>query len=201
MSSSRTTHAALAWALAAACAAGGPAITKLDGKVGVLVELVPSDAVNLDHVEYQWEVVRAPDGSTAVAPHGAANGAFSPDRRGGYVIDRWVRSGITDDLIDEFVISATGAAPHAVATVPGTVPVSVLITLDGTASSSPEARPLTYRWRIHDRPRGSAATLDALTGPTVTLTPDVIGSYQIELEAFDGELWSAPAEAYIQVTH
>lgn len=43
---------------------------------------------------------------------------------------------------------------------------------------------LGHTWTLVDRPIGSSAALSALDGPTTTLTPDVPGSYLVQLETF-----------------
>ncbi len=44
----------------------------------------------------------------------------------------------------------------------------------------------SWRWRFKDRPTGSASTLSSPTSAQVTFTPDVAGSYLIELKVDEG---------------
>lgn len=46
----------------------------------------------------------------------------------------------------------------------------------------------TWRWRMVDKPTGSAAVLSAPTAAEVTFTPDISGSYMVELVIDEGQL-------------
>lgn len=43
---------------------------------------------------------------------------------------------------------------------------------------------LGFRWTLLDRPAGSSASLSATLTPTTQITPDVAGSYMVQLETF-----------------
>lgn len=67
------------------------------------------------------------------------------------------------------------------------------MTLDGQGSSDPDNGPqaLTFTWRLVSKPATSQLTNAAITDAqtaTPSLTPDVVGSYVLELEVFDGAL-------------
>jgi mono/diheme cytochrome c family protein len=65
------------------------------------------------------------------------------------------------------------------------VAVGSPVQLDGSASSDPEGTALTFNWSVTQAPAGSTATVVNPTTPT--FTPDVAGSYTIQLEVSDGE--------------
>lgn len=70
-------------------------------------------------------------------------------------------------------------------------------TLDGSASFDPDARLLTFHWRLQHAPRGSAATLVDPTQPNPTFTPDVPGKYKFELVVSNGSQDSRPAHVTV----
>lgn len=62
--------------------------------------------------------------------------------------------------------------------------VEDLIVLDGSASSDPEGDPLVFEWTLL-APARSQSGLDDSTAGVVAFTPDVAGSYRVELRTYD----------------
>ena len=89
-------------------------------------------------------------------------------------------------------INPNNAAPiaNAGADLSGVEDEEVLI--DGSASSDPDANPLTYNWQIVTYPTGSTATLSSPTEATTLFTPDIEGTYVIQLIVNDGLVDSEP---------
>ena len=67
-----------------------------------------------------------------------------------------------------------------------TVPVNVLVQLDGSRSASPNGGFLTYQWSLFSKPGGSASTLNNGTVANPTFLPDTVGSYVLHLVVNDG---------------
>ncbi|MEK6476867.1 PKD domain-containing protein [Catalinimonas sp. 4WD22] len=65
------------------------------------------------------------------------------------------------------------------------VTVGSAAALDGSGSSDPDGDALSYSWSISQRPDGSNASLSATSAQT-TFTPDVVGTYQLQLSVSDG---------------
>lgn len=82
--------------------------------------------------------------------------------------------------------------PVAVAGADELATVGTPLALDGSASWDPENDPLSYAWRLLERPLGSGAELFASDQVDPVLIADVAGDYTVELTVFDGELFSAP---------
>lgn len=191
----------LAAVLVCGACADAPPVVEFDAQATVPLLLAPAFDIERDHdTHYRWDLVEVPAGSVALAPSEDAPAAtFTPDLRGYYLIERWVDSGISSDLSHRIVVHVAGVPPQAIAALTaGVVHVGQSVAIDGTTSKSPEHLALTYRWRLASRPAGSIALLSGSDGPTVSVTPDVAGSYVVELDVFDGELWSSrPADVSV----
>jgi hypothetical protein len=120
--------------------------------------------------------------------------------RGIYVYDRWFVGPAAEQLSYHVIVTVIGAAPIAVVVGPSTVAVGEGATLDGSTSTSPENRALSFQWRLALRPDTSTAGLADTASATLTFVPDVAGDYMIELRVFDGELWSQPATTMLAAT-
>ena len=69
--------------------------------------------------------------------------------------------------------------------------------LNGIASSDEDGNPLSYRWRIADKPANSIAQLNNVNAIQAKLTIDLKGSYRIELIVNDGQVDSQPVNVVI----
>ena len=63
--------------------------------------------------------------------------------------------------------------------------VGRLVTLDGSGND-PDDDDLTYAWSFTSRPTGSQAALSNATLPSATFTPDLPGTYTVQLIVDDG---------------
>ena len=59
------------------------------------------------------------------------------------------------------------------------------VILDGSASSDPDSDVLAYAWQIIQSPPGSNATLLSFDSINTGFTPDVVGTYRVELTVSD----------------
>src|SRR6185295_12448908 len=73
-------------------------------------------------------------------------------------------------------------APIAIATAPSDVSSGSFVQLDGTQSTDPQSREITYSWTIVTRPLGSNATLIDANTATPSFQADVPGTYVLELK-------------------
>jgi hypothetical protein len=77
--------------------------------------------------------------------------------------------------------------------------VAVPIKLNGTRSSDPEGRPLSYQWQLLEQPAGSHASIGIPKSATPDFTADTIGVYRVQLTVNDGFQNSAPVRFVINV--
>ncbi len=78
--------------------------------------------------------------------------------------------------------------------------VGATIALDGRASCDPEEGVLTYAWTLAAAPAGSGWPISDASAAQASITPDVVGSYRVELRVIDSEgATSDPAFLVIEV--
>ncbi len=77
--------------------------------------------------------------------------------------------------------------PKAIANInPTEVEVGQKVTLDGSGSSDPENTPLTFLWKLIDRPAGSTVKIVDADQETASFVPDKEGDYKLQLQVSDG---------------
>lgn len=139
---------------------------------------------------YAWTISSAPAGSMAtLADAGSALPTLVPDVAGDYTIDLVVTDASNQaSPADQVVVTAAepNAAPTADAGADATTATNVAIQLDGSNSSDPDLDPLTFQWSLASAPTGSAAILAGDTSATPTFSPDLPGTYVVELVVNDG---------------
>ena len=147
-----------------------------------------SDADN-EGLSYQWEIQTKPEGSAAQLDDAtAATPSFTADVDGTYVVSLTVNDGKVDSSPDNLSVVATTAnsAPVANAGADQRVPIGAQVNLDGGASSDANGDTLTFRWQFSSVPAGSSADLLNPDAQIATFTPDVAGTYVVNLTVNDG---------------
>lgn len=193
-------------------AAPGPSQTV---RVGAVVNLDGSGSYDEDGdtLLFRWSL-QAPAGSSAVLRDARAFATtFNADVVGQFVATLVVSNGKVESAPVTVTITAfaqdepptnnatpnTGNPPPtpnnppvADAGVDRQVMVNEPVTLDGMRSNDPDGDPLTFAWSLVNRPPSSTLAIAIADQPTLIITPDVQGAFQIRLIVSDGELTSNP---------
>jgi hypothetical protein len=140
-----------------------------------------------------WALLSKPVGSTAtLSANTGVNTNFIPDLVGNYIVQLVVQD-LNTGLSQAHTVSVTAQqgpvavvsgqpTPVALITAPGLVSAAgVPVTLRGSGSYSPDGSVLSYQWSLLNKPATSAATLTAPTQADLSFTPDINGSYTLQL--------------------
>ena len=142
---------------------------------------------------YNWALTQKPGGSNATISNATSvMPTFVADLPGNYTILLTVGNG-TDSSSASVTVSTTHSAPVANAGPNQTVKLNATVTLNGSGSSSPDGRSLTYKWNL-TAPSGSLATLSATNVISPSFLVDKFGTYTAQLIVNDG-LSDSPASA------
>jgi hypothetical protein len=97
-------------------------------------------------------------------------------------------------------VTIENSAPVAEAGPDQTVFVGDTVTLDGSASADVDGNSLSFSWAFIDVPGGSTAVLSDGSAENPTFTPDLTGTYEVQLIVNDGEV-DSPADQVVITTN
>jgi hypothetical protein len=147
-------------------------------------------------LSYLWNFDFIPSGSLLtndnIAGRDQANASFIPDVDGSYIISLTVSDSELSSAGTVHIMATTpNVPPNADAGVDITIYLGQTAILDGSASNDPDngPQPLSYRWSFVAVPAGSLLSNDDISGADTvspSFTPDISGTYVIELMVSDG---------------
>lgn len=175
----------------------------LSGPVGGTVTLDGSQSYDPDGdaITYQWILTTVPAGSAAALSNPAVvNPSLTLDKPGNYIAQLVVNDGQANSDPAQVAINTINSPPVANAGLSQSVPVGTLVTLDGSGSSDADNDSLSYAWSFTAKPAGSLAVLANATAVNPTFTPDLDGSYVVQLKVNDGKVDSAPSTVTVLAT-
>jgi uncharacterized repeat protein (TIGR01451 family) len=145
---------------------------------------------------YMWTFKQVPEESALqdgdIGNANQAQARFEPDVAGTFVLMLQVLDGQDTDVDETIVIvSEPNVSPNASAGADQTVSLGDDVVLDGTASNDPDTGPKSpsFSWRFVSLPAGSSLTNADITDADAVVsrfTPDVVGSYVVQLKMSDG---------------
>lgn len=143
-----------------------------------------------EELEFAWEVVERPEGSSAqLVDGGSAVARFTPDAAGEYVFEATVDDGeqMASGRFRLEVVEASSEPPVAEAGADEVLSVGSEAVLDASGSSDPDGDTLAYGWAFVSKPAASETTLESPDSVITTFVLDVPGTYEVGLTVTDGE--------------
>ena len=126
---------------------------------------------------------------------------LSPGTSYCYQVAAFDEAGNLSDLSDEACIATQeppNEPPVASLSSPATVQVGSPANFDGSASSDPNGDLLGYQWELVTAPFRSFVSVSPVgDGSSAVITPDIAGTYEVELTVDDGEYLSDPASTSV----
>jgi len=182
----------------------GPDQSLALGETAVLDGSASSDPDNFpDPLTFQWTLVSVPAGSSVTDADldnaTTSVASLTSDILGDYVVRLTVSDG-QNSAVDEAVVRAENQAPVADAGPDRHVETGVEVILNGSGSFDPDGEVITYAWTLQTAPATSALTTADLVGadtPNPGITPDVDGSYTLQLIVNDGLASSDPDDVVL----
>jgi len=155
-------------------------------------------------LDYQWSITGKPVGSAATLDFPTSDmPSFVAVLVGTYDVELVVtdEDGASSSA-DPVQISTNNIAPTSDAGVDQLVIIGDPVLLDGSGSTDPEGdEPLTFAWAFTSVPGGSIAALSGDNTAFPSFTPDLEGSYVVELTASDFIGPGAPDSVEITATN
>lgn len=144
----------------------------------------------------RWQIVAQPAGSAvALSDVNSPTPSFTPSHLGEYRFGLVATDGEMPSALDEQLVTVIAQVlpPVADAGDALTVRRGKPVSLDGSGSSDPQARPLGYAWTLVLQPDGSAAALTGANTATPQFAPEVAGLYRAQLVVNNGSHDSEPS--------
>jgi hypothetical protein len=166
--------------------------------LGALVSLDASGSTDpdLDPLSISWKLTQQPAGSTASLASGGATARIQPDMLGTYKVkvsaldskgasSETEVSLVVNNRVPNALMSVFAAPTSPKTQTSFTTAVGYDVLLGAGASTDPDGDPLTYKWELVSKPAGSAMMMTTNGNVVQTISPDVMGLYQVRLTVSD----------------
>jgi hypothetical protein len=175
-------------------------VSSVEPNVAVTLDGSASRDVDGNTLTYSWSIASKPSGSSAPLTNPTSyNPTFTPDVGGNYVIWLVVNDGTESSAPAVITVKVSATTPTANAGADQIVKQGATVSLDGSASSDPNGKTLTFIWSFESIPSGSAAILTNSASDAPTFIADCIGKYIVKLVVNNGDEDSQPDSVVVRV--
>ncbi len=123
-------------------------------------------------------------GAVVIPPSGSST-TFTANAPGEYTVTLTAAPGSAPTNIASATIHVN-TIPAAAVSGPSSAEAGTPVSFSGTESSDPDGQTIAFRWVLVSRPEGSFATLLPAGFDNASMTPDVVGEYEVGLRVDDG---------------
>ncbi|NOZ88048.1 MAG: PKD domain-containing protein [Deltaproteobacteria bacterium] len=159
-----------------------------------------------DPITYHWSFSSLPQGSSLddsdIQDNNKSTARFTPDKKGTYLLLLTATDWDAASASDTAQVESLNNPPVADISGPDTASPGDKVDLDGSGSSDPDNDTLTYSWSFKDLPLSSLLGDRDIQGrfeAHASFTPDVEGSYTLELLVQDPDNASDSKQIIVQV--
>ncbi|MDY6920339.1 MAG: PKD domain-containing protein [Pseudomonadota bacterium] len=141
-----------------------------------------------DSLTYEWRFTdNVPSGTSAtLTGSDTSMPQFTIDQKGDYEVELTVSDGALS-ASDRVRVNVGNTAPLANAGADRTAAVDTEIRLSAADSTDVDGDELRFSWSVSSAPEGSNASLSGADTINPSLTPDLAGTYVIQVQVSDGE--------------
>ncbi len=149
-------------------------------------------------LSYEWTLLSDPSSSPSLLVGSTLPLASLPlDGKGRYSVQLVVDNGSQKSAPAILNVARPFLTPTAKAGISQKIPVGGTVHLDGSRSTDPQGRRLSYQWALLTRPEGSAAVLSDPRSIRPTIVADLEGVYVAQLTVNNGSRSSDPSTVLI----
>lgn len=173
----------------------------ITGSVGqpLTIPLPESNDPENDPLTYFWKIISKP-AESIVGPVNSTEPefTFTPDRKGIYEIQITISDPWGGNASCVITAEISNQRPVAVIQSETQGFINNPVSLSAEGSYDPDGDTIKgYQWTLIAKPQGSFAQLSNPTETITQLIPDRHGNYQVQLQVYDGNMWSNPVIATI----
>ncbi len=173
--------------------------------IGTDLELNASQSTDYDNdtLTYEWSVLYSPDESMNEITNPSINPAlFTADVNGIYIFQVIALDSTKKSKPYVFSMEVNNTIPVAEIVIGSPfIETAQSFEVDGSLSSDQNNDPLIYKWSLLSKPSGSNTSIPTSSSEFLNFTPDISGTYELQLIVNDGYEDSSAVNVSLEATY